>query len=641
MLTFTAILWAGASTAAPAAPSKPESAPSADANDGGSWSHAYSAYGQPKYPRGFSHFDYVNPNAPKGGTLQLQNPDRRTSFDKYNPFTIKGQSPAGLTTLMFETLAVRSGDEPDTMYGLVAEEIQVAPDKSWVAFRINPKARFINGDPVTAADIKHVFDMLTSKEVSPAVRTQLEGVAKATVLDDRTIRFDLKERTADTIFNVGGLPVFSPKWSLGADGKPRNFSDVINEFPITSGPYRIGTVEAPRRIEFIRDPDYWARDLGVSKGQYNFDRIVYRYYQDNAIAIEAFKAGEFDFLMEYSARRWARQHSGPKWDDKRIIKEVYPTGFGMGLQSYVFNLRNPLFQDRRVREALGLAYDFASINVYKQYKRTTSLFANSEFAATGLPSVGELALLEGFRGDLPAAVFGPPWEEPRTDLDPNGLRNNLKKARKLLEEAGWKVDAEGVLRNAKGERFEFEWLEAGEAFGRSEYVFQRNLAMLGIKLNLRLVDFALYRKRVEDFDFDMINIKNGDWALPAAADLKAGFGSAAADEPASANYGGVKNKAIDFLIDKMDKAKTMEELRTATRALDRVFIHEHYVVPDLYGATNRVSRWDKLGIPNVVPKYYTIATPSEYLQWAVTAWWDKALDDKAAAPAAAKPTSRS
>jgi peptide/nickel transport system substrate-binding protein/microcin C transport system substrate-binding protein len=519
------------------------------------------------------------------------------------------------------------------MYGLLAEGIQVAPDKSWIAFRINPKARFINGDPVTAADVAHAFAMLTSKEVSPATRTQLEGVAGATVLDARTIRFDLKERTADTIFNVGNLPVFSPKWSLGPDGKPKKFSDVVNEFPITTGPYRIGTVEAPRRIEFVRDPNYWARDLGVSKGQYNFDRVIYRYYQDNAISIEAFKAGEFDFLMEYSARRWARQHSGPKWDDGRIIKEEFPTGFGMGLQAYYFNSRRPLFQDRRVREALSLAYDFASINIYKQYKRVDSLFANSEFAAKGEPTPAELALLEPHRGELPPTTFGPAWQDPRTDLDPNGLRSNLKRARKLLEEAGWKVDAEGVLRNAKGEAFEFEWLEAGEAPSRREAIYQRNLELLGIKLNVRVVDFALYRKRLETFDFDMINLKSGDWALPNAADLKAALGSAAADEQASANYAGIRNKAIDALVERMDKAKTMDELRTATRSLDRVFMHEHYVVPDLMGASNRVSRWDKFGIPKVVPKYYTIATPSDYLQWAVTSWWDKALGKAPAKPA--------
>ncbi len=594
----------------------------------GKWSHAYAAYGQPKYARGFRNFDYVNPDAPKGGTLQLSQPDRRTSFDKFNPFTIRGNAPAALVTLMFETLAVRSGDEPDTIYGLVAEDIQVAPDKSWIAFRVNPKARFTNGDPVTAADVKYSFDMLRSKEATPSVRTQLDGVASATVLDPRTIRFDLKERSADTIFNVGTLPVFSPKWGRAADGKPKKFDEIINEYPITSGPYTIASTDSARRIDFQRDPNYWGREQGFARGQYNFDRIVYRYYQDNSIAMEAFKAGEFDFLMEYSARRWVRQHGGPKWDDKRILKEEFPTGFGMGLQSYIFNLRKPLFQDRRVREALNLAYDFAAINVYKQYKRTNSLFANSEFAAQDLPSPRELALLEPFRADLPPAVFGPAWQDNRTDLDPNGLRKNLNKARGLLEQAGWKVGPDGVLRNAKGEKFEFEWLEAGDALGRREAVYQRNLAMLGIKLNTRLVDFAIYRKRLETFDFDMVNIKSGDWSFPNAADLKSAYGTAAADEQGSNNYGGVKNKVVDFLIAKMDQATTMDELRTASRALDRVFMRENFVVPDLYGATNRVSRWDKFGIPKTVPKFYTIATPNDWLQWAVTAWWDKSLDKK-------------
>ncbi len=592
------------------------------------WSHAYAAYGQPKYPRGFKHFDYVNPDAPKGGTLQLSQPDRRTSFDKFNPYTIKGNSPAALGTLMFETLAVRSGDEPATMYGLLAEDIQVAPDKSWIAFRVNPKARFTNGDPVTAADVKYSFDMLTSKEAAPNMRTQLSGVAAVTTLDNRTIRFDLKERSADTIFNVGNLPVFSPKWGRGADGKAKKFDEIINDYPIATGPYTIASTDSARRIDFQRDPNYWGREMGFARGQYNFDRIVYRYYQDNAIAMEAFKAGEFDFLMEYSARRWVRQHVGPKWDDKRIIKEEFPTGFGMGLQSYIPNLRRPLFQDRRVREALNLAYDFAALNVYQQYKRTNSVFANSEFAATGLPSPAELALLEPFRSELPPAVFGPAWQDNRTDLDPNGLRNNLRKARSLLAQAGWNVGPDGVLRNAKGERFEFEWLEAGDALGRREAVYEHNLALLGIKLNLRLVDFAVYNQRLENFDFDMINIKMPDWAIPNAADLKAAFGSAAASEPGSNNLGGVKNKVVDYLIEKIDKATTMEELTAATRALDRVFMHEAFVVPDLYGATNRVSRWDKFGIPKTVPKFYTISAPSDWLQWAVTAWWDKSLDRK-------------
>jgi len=594
----------------------------------GKWSHAFAAYGQPKYPRGFKNFDYVNPDAPKGGTLYLQNPDRRTSFDKYNPYTIKGNSPAGLTTLMFETLAVRSGDEPATMYGMLAEEIQVAPDKSSLAFRLHPKARFYNGDPVTAADVKHSFDMLTSKAAAPGVRTQLEGASSPTILDDRTVRFELKDRTIDTIFNIGNLPVFSRKWGRGADGKPKAFDEVINEYPITSGPYTIGAIDSSRRIDFVIDKNYWARDLGFAKGQYNFDAVVYRYYRDNAVAMEAFKAGEFDFLMEYSARRWARQHQGAKWDDKRIIKEVFPNGFGMGFQSYPLNLRRPLLQDIRVRKAINLAYDFEAVNVYRQYKHTNSVFSNSEFAATGMPGPGELALLEPFRAELPPEVFGSAWVPPRMDASPNALRDSLKEARALLEQAGWKVGKDGVLRNAKGEPFELEYLETGDGPGRAEAVFERNLGILGIKYKPRLVDFALFRKRLETFDFDMVVIKIPDFTVPNVAELKDQYGSASATVDGSSNYRGLKSKAVDYLLAKMEQATTMDELRDASRALDRVIIFGWYQVPDLYAGTNRVSRWDKFGIPKVVPKYYTIATPSDWLQWSITAWWDKSLDRK-------------
>ena len=338
-------LAAGCAWAAPApdAAAAPAPADAAKPATGGTWSHAFASYGAtPKYPRGFSHFEFVNPDAPKGGTLQLQNPDRRSSFDKFNPYTIKGQSPAGLTTLMLESLAIRSGDEPGTIYGMVAEEMLVAPDKSSITFRIHPKAKFTNGDPVTAEDMKVVFETLTGKGVAPGVRVKLGGIERAVVLDDRTIRFDLKERTDDTIFAAAGLPVFSRKWVQNKDGSPKKFDEIVNEYPITTGPYTIGEVDTPRRIEFVRDPNYWARDMGVAKGQNNFDRIVYRYYQDNAIAMEAFKAGEFDFLMEYSARRWARQHQGPKWSDGRIVKEEFPNGFGMGFQSYVLNTRRPV-----------------------------------------------------------------------------------------------------------------------------------------------------------------------------------------------------------------------------------------------------------------------------------------------------------
>ncbi|HZT55105.1 MAG TPA: extracellular solute-binding protein, partial [Burkholderiaceae bacterium] len=336
----------------------------AAADDGpvlGVWTHAYAAFGPPKYPRGFAHFEYVNPAAPKGGTLYLRNPDRRSSFDKFNYYTLKGNSPGGLQIFMFEPLAILSGDEPQTMYGLLAEEMLIAPDKASMTIRLHPKARFYNGDPVTAADVKHSFDSLAGKFASPTLQSQMAAVGAAVVLDPRTVRFDLKERNTDTLFLVGGLPVFSAKWGLEPDGKRKPFDQIVTEYPITTGPYTIGLVDSNRRIEFARNPEYWARDLPVRRGFFNFDRVVYRYYKDNDVAREAFRAGEFDILKEYSARSWVRQHAGPKWQSGQIIKDPFPTAFGEMQQAFDLNLRRPKFQDLRVRRAIDLTYDFEMV----------------------------------------------------------------------------------------------------------------------------------------------------------------------------------------------------------------------------------------------------------------------------------------
>jgi microcin C transport system substrate-binding protein len=594
------------------------------------WVHAYAAYGEPKYPPGFAHFDYVNPDAPKGGTLYLSNPDRRTSFDKFNPFTIKGNSPAGVMIFMFETLGVMSGDELSTMYGLLAESMRIARDKSSITVRLNPMARFSNGDPVTAADVKHSFDMLTSKFADPTAQTRLGGVQGAVVIDSRTIRFDLKDRSNDTIFNVGTrLPVFSRKWGLGPDGKSKEFDQIVNEYPIASGPYTIAVADSGRRLEFVRNKDYWARDLGVRRGQFNFDRIVYRYYQDLAVAMEAFKAGEFDLLQEYSARRWVRQHAGPKWRDGRIVKQKFTYGFGAGLQSYMLNLRRPLFQDPRVREALQYTYDFDAVNAYRQYQRTYSMFANSEFAASGVPGPGELALLEPFRSQVPPSVFGPAWQPPTTDGGPDTKRRNLLKARSLLEDAGWKVAPDGVLRNAKGQPFEFEYLEDTGQVGRVAAVWQRDLAKLGIGLNLREVDFALMTKRLEAFDFDVIQIKTTDFTLPNVAELRDEYSSKSADVPGSNNLRGVKSPVVDFLLAKMQNAQTLDDLRDASRVLDRVIMNGSYQIPDLYSGSYRVSRWDKFAMPAAQPKFYTIDSGLDvWPAWAVTAWWSKGAEKR-------------
>ncbi|MFO1302447.1 MAG: extracellular solute-binding protein [Burkholderiales bacterium] len=624
LLTAFALL-AGPSLASTA----PQAAAAKDTvNDGGStlgaWTHAFVAFGGvPKYPRGFKNFEWVNPDAPKGGTLYLGNPDRRTSFDKFNPYTLKGSPPTGVVIHMFEGLAVRPADEPATVYGLVAEEMLVPPDRSSISFRIHPKARFNNGDPVLAADVKHSFDMLMSKGAAPAIRAALEGVDKVTVIDERTVRVDLKDRTDDMIFTVATSPVFSRKWGAGPDGKPKPFDQVIDEYPITTGPYLIEATDSGRGITLKRQKDYWAQDLGVRKGMFNFDRVVYRLYKDRAVSMEAFKAGEFDIIQEFVASQYVRGHQGAKWRDGRIVKKVFEHGMGQGHQAYILNLRRPIFQDRRVREALDYTYDFEKINLYNMRVRAPSLFSNSDFQAKGLPSPGELAILEPFRDKLPPEVFGMPYVPPRTDTSPNALRDNLKKARSLLEQAGWKMDDEGVLRNAKGEPFEMEYLETQGGQQFRNVIWARNLAKVGIKFKVRQVDFALFRKRLEAFDFDLVTIRTPDFALPSASDYTELFASKKADVQGSGNLRGVKDPAIDAALKAMEEAKSYDELRDAARALDRIVMHQHYQVPQLYSAGYLTSYWNKFGIPKTMPKYYTTDESGEWPTWAVTTWWLK------------------
>lgn len=589
----------------------------------GTWSHAYVAFGgTPKYPKDFKAFDWVNPDAPKGGTIHLGNPDRRTSFDKFNPFTLKGSPPTGVSILMFEPLAFRSGDEPGTIYGLLAEAIKVAPDRSSVTFRINPKAKFYNGDPVTAADVKYSFDMLTSKGAAPAVRAALEKVKFGAILDERTIRFDLAERTDDMVFAIAGIPVFSPKWGMGPDGKPKPLDEIVMEYPITTGPYTIARTDSGRGIEFKRNPDYWAKDINVRRGMFNFDRVVYRLYRDRAVSMEAFKAGEFDLIQEFVASQYVRGHEGAKWRDGRIIKKTFDYGMGQGFQAYLLNLRRPIFQDIRVREALDYTYDFEKINLYGLRHRAYSLFSNSDFAAKGKPGPGELKLLEPFRGKVPDAVFGEAYVPPRTDTSPNALRENLKKARKLFEEAGWKIGDDGVMRNAKGEPFEFEYLETQGGSQFRNVIWARNLAKLGIKLNVRNVDFALYRKRLEAFDFDVVTIRTPDFTIPSALDYTELLGSKAADTPGSGNFRGLKDPAVDAMLEAMNNAKTYDELRDAARALDRLVMQGHYQVPQLFSGGYLTSYWNKFGIPPI-PKYYTFDESADLPVWAVTTWWIK------------------
>ena len=549
--------------------------------------------------------------------LRLRNPDRRTSFDKYNPWTVRGNAPAGVLIWMVEGLAHMSQDEPMTMYGLLAEALLVEPDFSAVSLRIRPEARFNDGSPVTPQDVIHSFRMLSGKGASPAVQTALSGIERVVASDARTVRFELREKSRDHVFAAATMPVFSRQWGAG---KP--FDQIVTEYPITTGPYLIDKVDMPRRIEFRLNPDYWGRKLPVRRGHFNFERVVYRNYQDNAVAREAFKAGEFDLFKEYGGRSWARLHKGVKWDDGRIVKKAFVTATGQGLQSYQINLRRPQFADIRVREALGLTYDFETLNRTGIFKRAYSVFNNSEFAAQGAPSAGEMRLLEPFRAELPPRVFGPAFVPPTTAGDPNGLRRNLLQARALFEQAGWKLGEGGRMRNARGEPYELQYLTPRDG-GIDDW--KRNLDKLGVKLEERVVDFALYRRRLENYDFDMVTIVEGDFTLPSASDMAALYGSKAADEKGNNNFRGVKSRAADALIEVMSRARTMQELTEASRAFDRVVMWSFWQVPDLYANTENVSYWNRFGIPRVQAKYFAADTLisgfTEFAPWPLWTWW--------------------
>ena len=574
----------------------------------------YALWGDLKYAPGFAHFDYVNADASKGGEIRLVGNSRASTFDKYNPFTIKGNAPTYLAQLMFDTLLTGSLDEEGAAYGLLAEDVQVAPDRLSASFRLRRQARFHDGSPVLAADVKYSFDTLVGPFVSPAYKTLLVNVAGADVLDERTVRFRFRQPNRELPLTVGGLPVFSRHWG---QGKP--FDQVVMEPPIGSGPYRIGPVNFGKDITYVRDPAYWARDLNVKRGTGNFDRVQVKIYRDNTARLEALKAGEFDLMAFYSAGDWARRVNGPKFKSGELVKGEFQHKLPTGFQSYVLNTRRPFLQDVRVRQALGLAIDFEWMNrqmFYGSYRRVQGLFGNTECAAVGEPDAAQVALMEPYRQDIPAAAFGPAFEPPRTDQSPNGLRENLRHAQQLLREAGWRVQG-GVLKNAQGQAMVLHYLDSNEAGARVVAPWIRNLDKLGIQLSYRAVDFALYQQRLQTFDFDITSIAYPGTPNPGQeyADL---FGSQAADTEDSGNLAGVKNPAVDSLISHMVGAQTKPDFLAACRALERVVSHEHYLLPQWYSPVHRLAynAW-RLAKPAVVPAYF------QGEAWAIDTWWSR------------------
>jgi len=579
--------------------------------------HGYALWGDLKYAPNFSHFDYVNPNAPKGGELRLVSNLRVSTFDKYNPFTIKGSAPAYLSDLMFDSLLTGALDETGSGYGLLASDVEVAADGLSATFRLRPQARFHNGDPVLALDVKHSFDTLMGPHTSPGYKSLLEDVAGVEVLDERTVRYRFKKNNRGLPLTVGGLPVFSRQWGV-EHGKPKPFDQVVTDTPIGSGPYKIGPVRFGKDITYVRDPSYWAKDLNAKRGSSNFDRITVKIYKDNTARLEALKAGEFDLMRFFSAGDWARRVNGKRFDSGELVKREFKHSLPTGFQSYVLNTRRDNFKDVRVRQALGLALDYEWMNrqmFYNAYQRVNGLFGNTDYQAMALPSPAELALLTPWRKDIPAAAFGPMTVAPRTDGE-SSLRANLRQAQALLKAAGWEV-RDGALRNAQGKAFEIEYLDSNEGSARVVTPWARNLEKLGITLNFRPVDFALYQQRLQKFEFDITSMAYGGTHNPGQeyADM---FGAKAADIEDSGNLSGIKNPAVDALIIKMTSAKTKAELLPACRALERVISHSHLLIPQWAATTHRmVYNSGRLNMPDAMPPY------AAGEGWAIDTWWAK------------------
>jgi microcin C transport system substrate-binding protein len=574
--------------------------------------HGVSIDGTLKYPKGFERFAYTSPQARSGGTLVLHD---LGSFEKMNPFTLKGAAPHGLTPYVFETLAVASLDEPFAEYGLIAENIDLAKDKKSVTFTLNPKARFSDGAPITAEDIKFSLETLKSDQAHPFYQMYFQDIEGVDILDKGTIRFRFGRPNRELHMIAAQLPVLSKKFYTANPFNPTDGKGAMT-VPLGSGPYVVADVQTGKSITYKKNPEYWAKDLAVRKGMFNFDTIVVKYFKDPVVSLEAFKAGEFDFMMVNIAKQWNRDMTGRRFDNGELVKKTFPHKNNAGMQGFVLNTRKPLFADRLVRKALGLAFDFEWTNktlFFSQYTRSTSYFSNSDYAATGLPGTGELKLLEPFRAQLPPEVFTQPLQPPSTE-PPASLRANMQEAKAVLEQAGWTIK-NGALVNGHGERFHFEILLADTSFERVIAPYVANLEKLGMTVAYRTIDPALYADRVKNFDFDMVVTTYGQSQSPGN-EQRDYWTSPSAERKGSRNLAGIKSPVIDALVDAIIYAETQEQLTTACRALDRVLWYGYYVVPNWYLANHRLAYAAKLKHPEQLPLYYS------YGQW-LDAWWQE------------------
>ncbi|MBX6321018.1 MAG: ABC transporter substrate-binding protein [Rhodospirillaceae bacterium] len=562
--------------------------------------HALAMHGDPKYGPDFNHFDYVNPDAPRGGEVHLW---AAGTFDSFNPFIIRGNPAAG-SGRIYETLMTPALDEPFTHYGLIAESVELPEDRSWVAFNLRPQARWHDGRPITAEDVVFTFNLLMEKG-NPFYRSYYAGVDKVEALGERKVKFTFKaSNNRELPLIVGELPVLPKHYWEG-----RDFDKPTLEVPLGSGPYKIDSFEPGRSVTLRRVPDYWGKDLPVEVGQNNFDVIRYDYYRDSAVAFEAFKAGAIDIYVERSSKNWAERYGIPQVRDGRIVKEEIKDERTQGMQGYIFNLRRPIFQDRRVREALTYAYDFEWMNKNLsdgRLVRTESYFAGSELASHGLPQGEELQILEKFRGRIPDEVFTKEYHPPKTDGSGN-IRAGLREALRLFKEAGWELKGGKLVNVRTGQPFTFEiLLQSDPAAERTLPSFLQNLQRMGVTATVRPVDSSQFIERIDNFDFDMITAVFPESESPGN-EQRDFWGSAAADTPGSRNLIGIKDPVIDELIELVISADTRESLVARVHALDRVLLWGHYLIPQFYVPYERVAYWNRFSHPAVTPKYAPLA----------------------------------
>ena len=582
-----------------------------------SWRHGVSLYGDLKYPEGFRQFDYVNADAPKGGAVRQI---ALGTFDNFNMVVagIKGNLARGIT-LVYDTLLAESLDEVSSQYGLIAEAVSYPDDFSSASYRLRAQAKWHDGSPITAEDV--IFSFNAWKQYSPQLAAYYRHVVKVEKSSDRQITFTFDGPGNRELPQIVGQLIILPKlwWEgSGTDGKKRDISQTMLEPPLGSGPYRLKSFSAGREVVYERAKDYWGRALNVRIGRDNFDELRFEYFRDSTVALEAFKADAIDWQVENSAKNWATAYGFPAVAAKRVLLEQFPINNIGEMQAFAFNIRRDKFKDPRVRLAFNYALDFEGMNrqlFYGQYKRIASYFQNTDLAASGLPTGRELEILQTVRNEVPPEVFTTPYTNP-VGGNPEADRNNLRQAVLLLRQAGYEVRDERLINSKTGEPYAVEFLSDDPALERVFLFYKPSLERLGISVTARLIDNAQYENRLRAFDFDIIVSTWGE-SLSPGNEQRDYWGSKAADQPGSFNLVGIKNPAIDALINQVIFAKSRGDLVAATKALDRVLLWNHYVVPQWTYPYVRTARWDRFSRPDPLPKYGMDAFPTLW-------WWDAA-----------------